>query len=84
LILERRSETLFDLLDKEDKDQILGKCLGLIAENTYSSFYGVFEILKTFYGGEHRFIKMPGINKREDAVLRVERGGCVVGLVPQK
>jgi hypothetical protein len=68
-IVERKDESLFYLLENESKDALLGKCIALISENTYSSFYNVLEILKEFYGGHHKFIKMQGIDKEEASVF---------------
>jgi hypothetical protein len=68
-IVARRNEILFDLLEKESEDPVLEKCIGLIAENTYSSFSNALEILKECYGGHHKFIKMPGIDKEDVSVF---------------
>ena len=51
-VIRNKQENVFLLLDKQKDDPLLAKIIGLVAENTFSSFYNVFEILREHMGAK--------------------------------
>ena len=64
-VIGNKEASVFRLLDRQKDDPTLAKLIGLVSEDTFSSFYNVFEILKDYYGSRERFLAVTGISRNE-------------------
>jgi hypothetical protein len=64
-VIQNGEEYVYSLLDKQREDPVLAKLIGLVSENTFSSFYNVFEILRELYGDHERFMTVTGISRKQ-------------------
>lgn len=60
-----KGSTVHFLLNLSELDPVVAKCVALISENTYSSFYNVYEVIRHHFGNDHKFKKHPNLNKAD-------------------